>query len=96
VLLITRAEQTAAMSDIAFFTASADAVAHMIENAERITVPAPSHVVDPETLAPVLTDFLRLTAVGAWVISSGRVRRVRICRCPWIARRERGETPTVS
>jgi pimeloyl-ACP methyl ester carboxylesterase len=57
VLLITRAEQTAAMSDIAFFTASADAVAHMIENAERITVPAPSHVVDPETLAPVLIDF---------------------------------------
>ena len=58
VLLITRAEQAAAaMSDIAFFTAAADAVAQVIENAERITVPAPSHVVDPETLAPVLTNF---------------------------------------
>jgi pimeloyl-ACP methyl ester carboxylesterase len=57
VLLITRAERNAAMSDIAFFTAAADAVARMIENAERITVPAPSHVVDPEALAPVLTNF---------------------------------------
>jgi hypothetical protein len=57
VLLITRAEQAAAMSDIAFFTATADAVAGLIRNAKRITVPAPSHVVDPETLAPVLTDF---------------------------------------
>ena len=57
VLLITRAEQDAAMSDIAFFTAAADAVAQMIENAKRIIVPAPSHVVDPEALAPVLTSF---------------------------------------
>ena len=58
VLLITRAEQAAAaMSDIAFFTAAADAVAQVIGNAERITVPAPSHVVDPETLEPVLTNF---------------------------------------
>jgi len=57
VLLITRVEQDAAMSDIAFFTAAADAVAQVIENAKRITVPAPSHVVDPETLAPVLTNF---------------------------------------
>jgi hypothetical protein len=57
VLLITRAEQDAAMSDIAFFTAAADAVAQMIENAKRIIVPAPSHVVDPEALAPVLTNF---------------------------------------
>jgi hypothetical protein len=29
----------------------------MIENAKRIIVPAPSHVVDPEALAPVLTNF---------------------------------------
>lgn len=57
VLLITRLEQDAAMSDVAFFTAAADAVAGLIRNAKRITVPAPSHVVDPETLAPALTDF---------------------------------------
>ena len=57
VLLITRVEQYAAMSDVAFFTAAADAVAGLIRNAKRINVPAPSHVVDPETLGPVLTDF---------------------------------------
>jgi hypothetical protein len=57
VLLITRVEQDAAMSDVAFFTAAAGAVAGLIRNAKRITVPAPSHVVDPETLAPALTDF---------------------------------------
>jgi hypothetical protein len=45
------------VSDIAFFTAAADAVARLIENARRITVPAPTHVVDPEPLAPVLTNF---------------------------------------
>jgi hypothetical protein len=57
VLLITRAEQDAAVSDIAFVTAAADAVARLIENARRITVPAPTHVVDPEALAPALTNF---------------------------------------
>ncbi|HEX6759215.1 MAG TPA: alpha/beta fold hydrolase [Propionibacteriaceae bacterium] len=57
VLLITRAEQDPAVSDIAFFTAAADAVERVIESARRITVAAPTHVVDPEALAPVLTNF---------------------------------------